>query len=673
MPALERLGRWCRRHPTVAALATAIVLLLASGAAGGWWVAARLGQQVEAVTAAERAMTQRLWESRLAQAQAGRASRLPGQRFKSLEAIAEAARIRPTCELRNEAIACLALADVRIEREWDADLETDRLEFSTGVAFDPTLEHYASTKADGTVSIRAVSDDRLVARFPGNGERAEFLHFSPDGRYLAVRSFNVKRGCYVWDWREGRTVFARPRMVHYPASLDFRPDSRSFVLGDKKELVTVELPSGQIIGVVQLDVSPGWLAVAPGPRYLVAVCGMGPGKLRVVEPSSGRTIASWNDLPAELVAVAWHPGGARLAASGTDGSLYIFDLTSRTPTTILRGHLLEARELAFSPDGALLVSRAWDGTTRFWDPIAGHELLRIRNFSFLQFDRAGRRLAYRGYKAPKGGWVSGSSRISRSAGCCTVAASLPKGMQVSLSVPIADCWPRAQVKTSVCGIRLRGACWGSSRPASRRTCSSIRLGILFYTAGSKGTLSCGLTRAPNEEGVCWKIERPMPLLGSLPKLDGFQLSTDADGGRLAVVVRFGHVLVLPMPGRPGLPVDLRFHPQVSAAALSPDGRYVATGTSRGRGVKVWDTDTGRLAHDLPAKGSAGVVFTPDGLRLLVMESGEGSLSWLSGRNLGTGVGTQRRGCRLHAQLARRFRPFRPHHGPGQRSREPALG
>jgi WD40 repeat protein len=37
-------------------------------------------------------------------------------------------------------------------------------------------------------------------------------------------------------------------------------------------------------------------------------------------------------------------------------------------------------------------------------------------------------------------------------------------------------------------------------------------------------------------------------------------------------------------------------------------------------VKVWEADTGRPVADLPAGGSAGVAFTPDGSRLLVLES-----------------------------------------------------
>jgi dipeptidyl aminopeptidase/acylaminoacyl peptidase len=133
-------------------------------------------------------------------------------------------------------------------------------------------------------------------------------------------------------------------------------------------------------------------------------------------------------------------------------------------------------------------------------------------------------------------------------------------------------------------------------------------------------LAWPLAPARDGAGAALPAGPPTPLLG-LPLTPGaFQLGADRRGDRLVVVERFNRVVVSPPPGRPGPRVELRNHPQVAVAALSPDGRYVATGTSRGRGVKVWEADSGRLVCDLPAEGSAGVGFSPDGSRLLVLEA-----------------------------------------------------
>src|SRR5207247_3375699 len=112
------------------------------------------------------------------------------------------------------------------------------------------------------------------------------------------------------------------------------------------------------------------------------------------------------------------------------------------------------------------------------------------------------------------------------------------------------------------------------------------------------------------------------------------LHCDRSGDRALVVDRQRLVFVLRLNERPGVPVRVRGrrsnsprppdvlegHANVSYAAFSPDGRYVATGTWRGTGVRVWDADTGRQVATLPARESAGVGFTPDGSRLLVLES-----------------------------------------------------
>ena len=74
----------------------------------------------------------RLYDARLAQARAGSLSRRIGQRFDSLGAVADALKIarqlnlsdERKLELRNAAIACLALSDVRIAKEWDASEPT---------------------------------------------------------------------------------------------------------------------------------------------------------------------------------------------------------------------------------------------------------------------------------------------------------------------------------------------------------------------------------------------------------------------------------------------------------------------------------------------------------------------------------------------------------------------
>src|SRR5439155_11386635 len=124
------------------------------------------------------------------QARAGRYSRQVGHRRDSWEALVEATRLAreqglgegKLLELRNEAIACLAIADLRLLKEWPGFPRGS----SASPAFDADLEHYARSDQNGTVRVLSVADDRELARLSGQGYGAVFLRFRPQGDLLAI-------------------------------------------------------------------------------------------------------------------------------------------------------------------------------------------------------------------------------------------------------------------------------------------------------------------------------------------------------------------------------------------------------------------------------------------------------------------------------------------------------
>ena len=129
---LERGWRWCRRNPVVATLSAVgvagvvvAVLLLNQERSKTLENLARaegaersLTTQLKITELAEHAQADQLWKSYRDQAEARRFSRQVGQRFESLKALAEAARIARSLnlseeviqDLRRKAIACLGSA-----------------------------------------------------------------------------------------------------------------------------------------------------------------------------------------------------------------------------------------------------------------------------------------------------------------------------------------------------------------------------------------------------------------------------------------------------------------------------------------------------------------------------------------------------------------------------------
>ncbi len=141
----ERLTRWARRNPGLATLGTALAGMLALVVVVIVVSDLRLRQQYEAATRnleralrAESDVASKLLDSYVANVRAGRRSRFAGQRYEGLRTIGAAALLDEAgsrhLELRNEAIACLALPDVRRVWAWDDGPKGGYL----GVDFDPS-------------------------------------------------------------------------------------------------------------------------------------------------------------------------------------------------------------------------------------------------------------------------------------------------------------------------------------------------------------------------------------------------------------------------------------------------------------------------------------------------------------------------------------------------------
>ena len=109
----ERLWRWCRRNPVVAALTACVALLLVAVAIVSSVGFLRTSVALANASRERAAARERLWESLIAQ---GRAERLAGARWAAIRAFGDAARIRPTEDLRQAAIQAIAAPGVRLER-----------------------------------------------------------------------------------------------------------------------------------------------------------------------------------------------------------------------------------------------------------------------------------------------------------------------------------------------------------------------------------------------------------------------------------------------------------------------------------------------------------------------------------------------------------------------------
>ena len=219
---LEKCWRVCRRNPIAASLGVCIAALLAVVAIGSLQYA---NDQIEArketeefaakETQLRKQLQQNLFDSKLEQAKMRRYSHRLGQRFESLAAIKQATDLvsqlelneteqaRARLMLRNEAIAAMALTDVK--ETW-AHLPEPDWALRGSFVFDHANRVFAEGDETGQIRITQAQDSKVVCEIPAPipDTPTYGLRFSPNGRYLLAAYLKPnaprrKQTTIVWD------------------------------------------------------------------------------------------------------------------------------------------------------------------------------------------------------------------------------------------------------------------------------------------------------------------------------------------------------------------------------------------------------------------------------------------------------------------------------------------
>jgi len=558
---------------------------------------------------AEREATRHLFGAYLAQAKASRWSGRAGQRLDSLDALAKAAELVPRLgvgneermEIRNQAIACTALTDLRVFKQWESLLQPE-----AGIDFSPDLRSYARPDTEGNIRIRRVTDDQEITRLSCPAT-SHVVRFSPDGRFLAVISHVTDESSRLGLWELAtRKAVLNVAIGRGSRSLDFSPDSRQ---------LAVDMPDGSIR---VYDVAAGKECTRLAPTSVTShICFAPDGRRLGVSSTEGQTVQVWDlekgsvlqtlSHPTELMGIAWRADGKLLAAGGFDFRVYLWEADSGKLLRVSEGHKAVVHHVAFHPKQNLLVSHAWDGTSRIWWLADGSQLLTVEG-TFLRFDPDGRYLAF------ANGHQIGLWEVASRAMCQTPCASGASQQSVHAVAISSDGRLMASGDDGQGGVRL----WDLTtfREVAQLPTGST-LAVRFHP--TDGSLVTGSTRGLYK----WPIQRrgqqasnqlaigpPVPLgmpAGSVP----YSMDMSPDGSIFVFDDRGGgHAVVLhPALGKTTI---LGRGSRRAYIATSPDGKWVARGNYQGNGVEVWDGQTGKLLRNLPAEGTATVAFSPDG-------------------------------------------------------------
>ncbi len=610
-PAWERVWKWSRRHPSIAALSAALAFTSSLGLA----LVLSQWQRAEA----ERVLTD-------------------GARRQAVELAAAEARARHEAQVLS--------ANLLLERGVGLCEAGD---------YGPGLQWLARAlevaPADGTGLVRSAR--RLLggwgrqlrlprAVFP-RGQEIEAAALSPDGKTVAAGVGNL---VYLLP-SDGRGARAAPLVLGGPVT------AVAFGAGGD-----VLLTAGAD-GTARLwDAATGrprgepfrhagkLRSAAFAPAGAFALTAGNDGTARLWDAATGRPRGDPLRHGAAVVAVAASRDGTLVATAGADGCVRLWEVAAGRARGGPLLHDSAPTALAFSPDGKALATAGSDNLARVWETATGRLLQQLSGHSALV-----RVLAF----SPDGSTlVTGSD--DRTAVLWSLATGAPRArLAHHESVRLVAFSPGGKaVATGSADYTARMWSSDSGRPLGGPLPHQGEIGALSFGPDGQTLLTAG------DDGIVrlWPTEPPGVAAGTLSTGTRVQrLAVAADGrtvlahgpgvtrrwdletgerrdvapGVTAPVVAFsrdGTRLLCLEPGLSvraldtitGQPVGppLRHEVAPVAAAISPDGKLAATGCDDGDcGVRVWDVASGTLLHTMYAHGRkvAALAFSTDGRRL----------------------------------------------------------
>lgn len=638
----RRVTKWVCRHPGVTALSLIVTFLITMAAA---LVFEHRKEKREQKAAEDRILReQAIAEEKINRMEAYQhymeATRLrdiekPGRRWQAIDKIKESWEFaknlskeeqtvffRP--KLQNEAVACMALVDIRQSMNTGDQWEGDPVGAGL-VCLSPDFNSFAHVIANGVVELRSRSPDLHLLKFNGpDGGHCQSLRFDRNGRFLAgvYELPDQAMKLMVWDCSSGNEV--RSELVNGPDAFDF-------VTGESLQIayalgVTVMIDPADSANASEFKLSDtvGWVRVDPTGRVVALARADGHDGADLYEIHSRKHMALINVNGVQCL--EWNPRGRWLGIGCRNGRVSIFDseVDEGSPfreISMKSKRRADIRQLAWHPKGVLIAGASDAGRLHLWHMIKGEWLVSWDDgeIAHPQFSSDGR------------------------------LGPLIKDKKISL-IEVAEGQGVIQARGHPTRIHAGGADWFSfGRLPGRMFATSGDDGVRLWNhlgyelaflpeqmaraavftkkdliiTGETGISIRAITGAVNpmtakslKLGVPLRINPDHPCYGAAYHA-GDEHTFKADDHLLAVAAG-SEVLIYDLSGKEPREVHRLPAPQHTAfVAISGDGKWLASGTEDGNGVRVWErTSDGdsdkwvefRTEKDFPVTGTTGVTF-----------------------------------------------------------------
>src|SRR6266849_2500178 len=252
----------------------------------------------------------------------------------------------------------------------------------TAVAFRSDGEIAASASIDKTVKLWDVSSGKELRTLMGHAAAVSGLAFSPDGSTLVTASED--KTLKLWEVSSGRELRTLAGRAGAIAAVAFSPDGKTIASGGSdKSLRLWDASTGELVRILtgpKTRVSA--VAFTPDGKLVVAGTSKNVGKsaatlfllrsakLFAWDPQTGQNVFESELFSNSLTVLAFRPDGKELALSYVDSyriaNIGFFNMPGFTQWRRILAHHGVVRALAYSPDGAWLVSTGTDKRVRVW-------------------------------------------------------------------------------------------------------------------------------------------------------------------------------------------------------------------------------------------------------------------------------------------------------------------
>jgi WD40 repeat protein len=460
------------------------------------------------------------------------------------------------------------------------------------VSFSPDGSRLVSGNEVGDAAIWSIPDGGLITRLEGAGV-GPWTVWTANGRSVltGTAAFDVVR---LWDTATGavRAEFRVGQEQLLPPVALLSPDGRLVAIQDGPEVDVMSVSTGRTVGVFEGNLIPERGFSPDGQLLVVAGYETGEDGVRVIDVDSGRA----RTLTAGTLVrdAAFSPDGERLLTGGQGDTAHLWDVSSGQMLLELPGHGSDLTRVSFSPDGKLALTASEDSTARIWDAATGRLLAVLAGHTgpvaYAEFTPHGRFVVTAGGDVRVWEATGGAAAILRGhEGPVASAQFSPDGRWIVSSDVFSG------------NARIWDASTGSLESELRPPLPPGAERHLYPTFSADGrlVLTSGFIGGPSPPYE----QEPTRLW-------------DRATGEVLAEFPLPPVGMCSVPFGPGGRVEPCWVPD---AALSPDGKRVATIGEFDGTLRIWDVaDVTVLETIKLGEHGEGVEWTADGTRIIAL-------------------------------------------------------